>query len=272
MGSSPPRTVGPRRFLVRADPAGLRVGDPVELAPGESEHGARVLRLAPGDGALGLDGRGARLRLEVERADRKQLSVRLAAPVEYVPAPGEPGAELPRIELAVCWPKRARGEGMIDRLVQLGAARIAPVLAERTPPGSETVNFDRLRRIAGEALKQCAGAWLPELDGPRTLGAELDRETPARTFVLDPRAEAGLHELLAGDSVGRSVRFLIGPEGGFTPAELDTLLAGGARPARLTGRILRIETAAEAACGLAGNLLADRDGRARSPDGPQPTG
>lgn len=255
MASSARKPRSARRFLVAADVSGRRRGDPVELAPGEAEHALRVLRLGPGDRALGLDGAGGRYPLEIVRAKRSDLEAVLHADPSFEPAPGETGSRQPRVELAVAWPKKSRAEALVDRLVQLGAARIAPLIAARSAPGSERLARTRLERTAAEALKQCAGAWLPELEEPRGLAEELGRPGAPPTFLLDPAAASSALDSLAGLSDRAAVRFLIGPEGGFEPAELAAARAAGAEPVWIGTRILRIETAAEAACALAGAAL-----------------
>lgn len=256
--ASPVRKHRPaRRFLIDAGASGSRRGEPVQLAPGEAEHALRVLRLGPGDRALGLDGAGGRYPLEIVRARRTELEAQLHDEVALEPAPGAPGSRQPRIELAVAWPKKPRAEALVDRLVQLGAARIAPLVAARSAPGAERIARARLERVAGEALKQSAGAWLPALEEPRDLQQELGREGSPATFLLDPTAELAAGARLLELGPRAPVRFLIGPEGGFEPSEREAALAAGAEAVWIGTRILRIETAAEAACALAGALLGE---------------
>ncbi len=245
----------PRRFLVAGPSAASQPGDPVELAPGEAQHALRVLRMGPGDRALGLDGAGGRYPLEVRAVTGRNLEVALWAPRTQEPAPGAPGARLPRIELGIAWPKKPRAEALVDRLVQLGAARIAPLTGARSAPGAGVGGRARLERVAAEALKQSAGSWLPELPDLVTLEAELERELDGPTYLLDPDAPTSAAAALLETPTAALVRFLIGPEGGFEPEERDRALAAGARPVWIAPRILRIETAAEAACALSGALL-----------------
>jgi 16S rRNA (uracil1498-N3)-methyltransferase len=99
--------------------------------------------------------------------------------------------------------------------------------------------------VAAAALEQCGGARLPGLSGPHAIGEVAALLAGAPAAVLDPTAA---EPLSARRSEVASV--LVGPEGGWTPVELSTLAAAGARAARLGERVLRVETAAVAAAAL----------------------
>jgi 16S rRNA (uracil1498-N3)-methyltransferase len=160
--------------------------------------------------------------------------------------------------VAVAWPKDARGEDMLGRLVQHGVARIRPLLTERTGAERRAGRRTRLERLMREHLKQCGRAWLPVLDEPAPLEAvlaELVEALPAPPVHLDPRAAASLATVLAEDGGRPSVGLLVGPEGGWSPAEEALMAASGTRSARLGPHVLRIETAAEAAAAFAATLL-----------------
>jgi 16S rRNA (uracil1498-N3)-methyltransferase len=250
-----------RAFFLRAAPEGAA---PPELAEEERVHARRVLRLAEGDPLVGLDGRGGRWPLVVRRVEAGRLELALAGEPEREPPPGDPAAALPWIEVAVPLPRERRAEEMLDRLVQLGAAALVPLAAERTQGerrGLAPSRLGRLERIAREACKQCGRAWLPEIHAPRTLGAHLDLRAGAPLAVLDPRAprSGGLRSFAERLPPGsgtreRPIGLLVGPEGGFTPEELAAAARAGGVPIRLGPFVLRVETAAEAA--LAGLVQA----------------
>ena len=91
---------------------------------------------------------------------------------ETTPPPGDPASSLPRVELALPLPKAGRAEDMIDRLTQLGLARLLPLVTERAAPHGRSVGEGRLARLArraAEACKQSGNPWLPELEDVRTL-------------------------------------------------------------------------------------------------------
>jgi 16S rRNA (uracil1498-N3)-methyltransferase len=253
----------PAFFLDEGHDAGA-AGEP-RLLPEDAEHAARVRRLAPGDLLVGLDGRGGRHPLRVRAVGKRRLELERAGEPSAEAAPGSEGASLPWIELAVAWPRKKRVEGMVDRLVQLGAAAIRPLAArQRGPEEVPEEASARLRRVAREACKQSGRAWLPEFE-PVLTPAELARVHAARgaaggaVAVLDPRSLLALDSWLrslqpALHRVGtreRPIVLVIGPEGGLADDERTALLDAGAGFVRLGPHVLRVETAAEAAMAVA---------------------
>jgi 16S rRNA (uracil1498-N3)-methyltransferase len=226
----------------------------------DARHATQVLRLSTGDLLVGLDGRGGRYPLRVRARRRLELELEEVGPVERTPAPGEEGSPLPWIEVAVAWPRKNRVEGMLGRLVQLGAAAIRPLAArQRGPERDPEGGSERLLKIAREACKQSGRAWLPELE-PVLAPAELVAACPQSTLaVLDPWAGLPLDTWLrsihpAPHGIGtraRPIGFVIGPEGGLTDEERSALLEHGASPTWLAPHVLRVETAAEAAMAIA---------------------
>jgi len=256
-----PPAGGRRFFVARGARADAAAGSPapVELAPEEAAHALRVLRLRRGDELLGLDGEGSTWSLRVAACGRGSVEVEPLGPPVREPAPGTPGAPLPRIELAVAWPRGARGEDMLDRLVQLGAAAVTPLAAHRSGPepapgpGPGAARLRRLERRAREACKQSRRSWLPTIEPPCTPAELVARREGAVACVLDPAAAPLLGDVAraaldaGAGTPARPLLLVVGPEGGFAPDEHAALAEGGARFARLAPFVLRIETAAEAA-------------------------
>lgn len=251
--TSPPQHPGglpawPRFIL--SGPA--REGARADLDPEELRHAQRVLRLADGATAWGLDGAGQAwpLRAQVGQGKRAELSFWVQGPAHGEAAAGEPGAALPAIELCLAWPRPGREDALLERLTQLGAARLQPLLVQHTGPEDRAKRSERARRVLLQSLKQCQRLWMPELLPARTV-----QEVPkaaGRELLLDPRAELGLLQSLGQWSPNREpLRLWIGPEGGFSPEEAEAIAARGAGRARLGPHILRIETAAEAALAVA---------------------
>jgi 16S rRNA (uracil1498-N3)-methyltransferase len=243
-----------RRFCLARSPL---EGEP-ELHEADREHALRVLRVAPGERILGLDGRGRAWELEVESVQRRGLKLRPRGSPRTEPPPGSPDAPLPWIEVACPLPKAGRAEVMLDRLTQLGLARLVPLRCERSEPqtrGASKGRSERLERAARESLKQCGRLWLPEIAHPEDLEGLLEKSCPR--VLLDPAAEASLSRVLCAcgprSAWTRAAPLLLiaGPEGGFSPRESAALRASGALPARLAPHVLRIETAVEAALAVA---------------------
>jgi 16S rRNA (uracil1498-N3)-methyltransferase len=230
----------------------------------DAAHARRVLRLGPGDELTGLDGRGGRWPLRVSSTREGGFVVEATGEPTREPAPGEPGAPLPWIEVAVAIPKEKRAEAMLDRLVQLGAAAVTPLAAERSQAHQRELSAGRrrrLERIAREACKQCGRSWLPELHETLEPAGLLAARPGSPVALLSPDAARTLPEWareLDGTAGTREspLVLVIGPEGGFTRTEEDALQAAGACPVRIAPHVLRIETASEAAlAGLVQTLL-----------------
>ena len=197
--------------------------DEIELDEGDRHHLARALRLNPGDQLTVCDGAGG---------------WRPARFGDVVEPDGEVVAEpfpAPRLTVGFCPVKGDRSDLVVQKLTELGIDVIVPVLAERSvvrwDEARAAKNRERHRRIAREAAMQSKNPWLPTIE-PLT---DLSR------FLAD-RPDAILADPVGGPALGGSTAVAVGPEGGFSPAELQQ------RPSvALPGRILRTETAAIAA-------------------------
>ncbi len=266
----------PRAFLGSS-------AQPLSLAPGEAEHVLRVLRLRVGDALLGLDGAGGCVPLRIRSlgvgnaakargraSEREALELAPAGSAWREPAPGEAGAALPWIELAIAWPKPALAEAMLDRLVQLGAAAIVPLECEHAGPQSSPggARRERLERILREACKQSRRAHLPQLHEPLALEAYLQQRTAARGAWLEPGARTSLPTWLQAPQTAaasaqreRPLTLAIGPEGGFSERERAAFERTGWPALALGPHVLRIETAAEAAMAVAAAVMLAAGGR-----------
>ncbi|HEX3991300.1 MAG TPA: 16S rRNA (uracil(1498)-N(3))-methyltransferase [Acetobacteraceae bacterium] len=142
--------------------------------------------------------------------------------------------------------KRDATDLIVRQAVELGVSRLLPVITERT--NAARVNGERLRAIAIEAAEQSERLTLPDIDAPQRLDAVLTNWPVQRLlFVAFERSWSGTP--LATSHIG-NVALLVGPEGGFTPAERETLRRHDfVTPISLGPFVLRAETAA--AAGLA---------------------
>jgi 16S rRNA (uracil1498-N3)-methyltransferase len=243
-----------RRFFLAEAPSGT---GKAALAPADAEHARVVLRLVAGDRCIGLDGAGSAWPLVVTASDRRRFEVEVAGDRLHEPAPGEPGARLPWIEVAVALPRGARAETMLDAIVQLGAAAVTPLVTRRSPPPARADGEgrrERLVRITREACKQSGRLWNVELREAVDV-AGLAQGRTADFVRLDPRAPSTLTSRL--EALGRSawtrerpLVIVVGPEGGFEADEHRVLDEVGALAASIAPHILRIETAAVAALGI----------------------
>lgn len=222
--------------------------DILELDGQEARHALRVLRLGPGDEAVVLDGAGAEFFCEVENTSRDQLSLRIKKR-NFVSRPSC------FITLLVGIPKGKIIENIIQKSVELGARRIAPLLTERvvTRLDEEDASHKReqWRQTAIEAMKQCGMTWLPEIETPAAIESFLGhKEKPDLQLVgslqkerRHPREVFREYEKTNGH-LPKSVAVWVGPEGDFTLDELKAIQNSGAQPISLGSLVLRVETAA----------------------------
>lgn len=200
--------------------------DSPQLADEDRHHLSRVLRLRPGEPVTASDGRGG-----VVACRWSPDGLVVDGPVEREPAAAPP------LTVAFALPKGDKPEWMVQKLTECGVDRIVVLAAERSvarwDPDKAARNLARLRKVAREAAMQSRRRWLPEVDGV----------VPFAAFVADHSSSLALAEP-AGDrpSLARPV-IAVGPEGGWSPAELERA------PATVTlgPQVLRAETAAVAA-------------------------
>lgn len=211
----------------------LRAEALLPLDRAQRHYLATVLRLGAGDPVLVFNGRNGEWAAALQGGGPAALRVgrRTRAPGD------EPG---PALLVAPIRAKRL--EWLVEKAVELGVARILPVLTERTVARPESLA--RLRARVVEAAEQCGRLSLPELADPAPLLTTVDQV--AADGIVAFADEAGdappILELLEAEPV---VAILVGPEGGFTPAERQALRGrAGVRPVSLGPRRLRAETAA----------------------------
>jgi 16S rRNA (uracil1498-N3)-methyltransferase len=221
--------------------AALAEGAEFPAAEGQGAYLAQVMRKRAGDALRlfnGRDGEWEGTLLAVAR-DRAMLRAgrRLA-----------PQRAVPEVTLCLAVLKRDAMEAAVQAAVELGVARIVPVLAARSVP--DRVNIPRLGLIAREAAEQCERMDVPQIAAPIGLAAALDGWGGAPLLVAaERRAARPLPEALAGRRP--PLGLLIGPEGGFTAAELDAALSRAfVVPVTLGPRILRARTAVAAALAI----------------------
>lgn len=220
----------------------------LELGGTEAHHALQVLRIQPGECVQVLDGAGHRLRCRVESVGRRALSLAVLER-EQVPAP------LFEITLIQALPKGKAAETIVEKATELGVGRIIPLISERVVvrlDADETgLKAAKWRLVAIGAMKQCGSPWLPQIEAPVTLREYLAR--PGRFDLslvasLQPAARHPREYLAAYQAKhGRrpaSVGVWIGPEGDFTPEEVQAIQAAGARPITLGPNVLRTDTAA----------------------------
>jgi len=226
----------PRLFI----DAPLAVGARIPLDRAQANYLLNVLRLGEGGEVLVFNGRDGEFRARISVDGRKSGSLlALAQTREQTP-------ESPLSYLFAPL-KHARLDYMVQKAVEMGAGRLQPVMTRRTQPNR--INLERMRANVIEAAEQCGIINLPVVEAETALDKALAALSPDTTLVFcDEDAEqANPVEALRGMKPG-PIAVLIGPEGGFDPAEREMLLAReNTLRVSLGPRILRADTAAVAA-------------------------
>ncbi len=208
----------------------------------DARHIARSLRMAVGEEITVADGSGMvyTCRLTSIRDDRVEALVLASARSE-----SEPPYVL---TLFMAYPKGDKLETVIQKAVELGAARVVPFESERCikrPPAEKQQRItERLSRIAYEAAKQCGRAVVPAVEPPCSFSEMLDRAKgmPLALFCYEGSGTVSLMTALPACPPDR-VAVVVGCEGGFSPREADAAAATGLTLVNLGPRILRCETA-----------------------------
>ncbi len=246
--------------------------DALVLRGSEAHHARDVLRLQPGGRVVVFNGRGREITAEIGNVTRKEILLRKMHEARVPPLPCQ-------ITLAQAIPKGKNMDLIVQKAVEIGAAEIAPLISERTIVHLEAKEAAqkqaKWQQVAIEAAKQCGQNWLPTVRMPKTpreffLTAEAG-VTSAQDSRMQPASASGeplqktgselrLIGSLQSDAMHlktvladyerehhtrpAGVLMCIGPEGDFTPAELNLARSNGCNPITLGPIILRVETAA----------------------------
>lgn len=267
-GSTPIRT----RLFVSAP---LGEGVAIGLDRARAHYLMRVLRLDTGDGVGLFNGRDGEWAAQIDGFGKSWCSLTVKAQRRTQEAS-------PDLALLFAPIKRARIDFLVEKATELGCRRIQPVMTHRT--NVARVNTDRLRTNAQEAAEQTERLDLPEIPEPaplesviaawpedRPLLAAMEAGTAvpigeAAATIAATHGSGGIARAGAPDSPPLGV--LIGPEGGFSPAERAWLLRTPAIiPVGLGPRLLRADTAAVAALSVVQAITGDWGRRPPDRDG-----
>ena len=230
----------------------MRAGASLDPDRDQSNYLLNVLRLADGDRILVFNGRDGEWLAGLRLVSRKVAQLDLFEAVR-------PQETAPDLHYLFAPLKHARLDYMVQKAAECGVSRLVPVLTRRTQ--NTRVNLERMRANAIEAAEQCGILTVPEVDEPRKLEAILER-WPTDRLLIVPDEDAPVQDPLAALSGAREragrMAVLIGPEGGFDPAERKMFRAlPNVLVLSLGPRILRADTAAVAALSLVQASLGD---------------
>jgi len=226
----------PRFYCDAPLTAGARIALPEALA----HHALRVLRLRAGEAVTLFNGQGGEYPavLDVEgKAGFAQLG-------DFNPREAELSG---RIILAQGLPSGDKMDWVVEKAVELGAARVSPIAAQRSVLQLSGARLEKRvahwQRIAQSAAEQCGRNRLMTVDAPLTLEDWLAQPADGLRVLCHPEAEQDLAGMLQGASDQTGITLLVGPEGGWSDKELEAARKAGVQAVRFGPRVLRTETA-----------------------------
>lgn len=233
-----------RYFSSQSLPQESSEKDFVTLEGEEAHHLLHVMRAKKGDSVTLFDGQGAEWETSIQTIGKKALTLQL---LRRNAISRESACQL---TLAVALPKGERQKWMVEKLVELGVAQWIPLETERSVAKTGDSVTRRLERVIIEASKQCGRNTLMKIADPENSQTFWNSSTANRfplKIIAHPQGKT-MGEIEMPDSVLAA----IGPEGGFSDAEVEAALEHGWVPAALGKRILRTETAAIAVAAICG--------------------
>lgn len=232
-----------RRYHAAALPHG---GGLVSLDDAERHHALNVMRVRAGESIVLFDGQGNEALAVIQTVSKRQIVCESAA----VSQPGLENSLF--LTLAVAMPKGDRAKELVERLTELGVNRLVPVHCQRTQWTVPENAVAKWQRIMIDACKQCGRNRFMQIAEPQPLQAWLisDPDPPqACRYLVHPpdrdRVATRRSAITAENLVGATAACAtIGPEGGFSDAEVELAEAHGWQRLSLGDRTYRIETAA----------------------------
>jgi 16S rRNA (uracil1498-N3)-methyltransferase len=214
----------------------------VALDPSDERHLRSVLRIQPGD-ALTVVSQGKPWRAQVHALEHDRILAKILEPAAH-------RGELP-VEIIVLQaiPKGNKIDEVIEKVTELGAARIVPIRCERSYGGDSNAKLARWRRIARAAAAQSQRLVIPQVDESSELRTAFERFSKSAQLLVawEQAPESSLALALSRSDRGQALAIAVGPEGSFTETELDAADRLHATRVSLGPTTLRTETAAAAA-------------------------
>ncbi len=216
----------------------------VTLSGDDARHISFSLRMAVGDRLILSDGEGQEYEARLTSFTEDSVTAEILSSRKSL---AEPPVQ---IRLYQAYPKGDKLDTIVQKAVELGVSSVIPFVSERCikrPPKEKAEkNTERLSRIAAEAAKQCGRASLPSVSAPMDFLSAVEdaaRHGPV-IFCYEAEENMSLKAVLSSlPSDIKTISFMIGSEGGFSPSEAEAARMRGAISVSLGHRILRCETA-----------------------------
>ncbi len=223
--------------------------DTIRIRAPERHHLLNVLRLKAGDDVQVFDGEGNSYIARLKDTESPLVIASIRNRQFHPPI-------APRITLFQAIPKSDKMDLIVQKTTEIGVDEIVPMISERSIPkrgeDAQQKRQNRWERIAIEASKQCGRTRFPKLVQSRRIDECLEQAKNCELSLLlwENEEERQMKEILRNHRHVESMGVFIGPEGGFSDAEVKNAIEGGCLPATFGDNTLRTETAAIVAIAL----------------------
>jgi 16S rRNA (uracil1498-N3)-methyltransferase len=218
-------------------------GNTLTLPEEESKHCVRVLRLSAGESISIVNGKGTMFTCEIADPHPKRCKV------EVISTQQNFGKQNFHLHIGIAPTKNIeRFEWFLEKATEIGIDEITPILCERSE--RKVINNERLERVIIAAMKQSVKAYMPKLNALVPFKVFVEKEFNGQNFMAycgdfnEPHLKSCINKT-------DNIQILIGPEGDFSPAEVEMALKRGYKTIGLGSSRLRTETAGVVACTIA---------------------
>lgn len=227
-----------------------KLADTIAITGSDAHHLMHVMRAKAGQEVVVVDDNGKVARMEMTDFCETSVTLRL---VEMLAADTESPIEIVLVQALL---KADKMDLVVQKAVELGATKVVPLVTAncvvRYDNKKASAKCVRWQKIADEAAKQCGRTALLKIAGITTLKELLTGLAQEQTiiFCYENESTQSIKTVLKENTADK-ILLVIGPEGGFSLDEAESLINAGAKSVTLGKRILRAETAAVAAITIA---------------------
>ena len=217
----------------------LTPGETARITGDDFHHLSKVRRAKPGDPVQLRDAAGVLY-------DGYVASVREDELLVDITSVSRSGSSMPHVTLAMALLKNRNFDLVVEKCVEVGVSRIVPLVTERTVPdigGKEEKKTERWRAIAEAASKQSLRSFVPEVEAPVSFKEFVSRTHEGLLVCAHPSSEGMTLRSAASSFEGSHAVILVGPEGGFSPAEISLAGSNGFLNVNIGETQMRAETA-----------------------------
>jgi 16S rRNA (uracil1498-N3)-methyltransferase len=237
------------RFFVNKE---ININDIIIITGDDAKHIAKVLRHKPGDFLRLSDGKQTEGIAQIEEIDYRNIQIKTK-----IVDKNKMEEIYPKITLFQALLKGDKIELIIQKATEIGVSAIVPMSTERTIVDLSKHKLEskwrRWQKIALEAAKQCMRMDIPRIDKPQDFDTCISQTNEFQLVLIPWELESTINikQILKENKNDiKNVAIFIGPEGGFSPEEINSAKENRAISVSLGQRILRSETAAITACSI----------------------